>query len=679
MSRSKRSSRRLKAVKRPSPGTLRFTAPVRLTAAAAGKPRKLLIVGYTGGLMRISGFGEIVIDLSGLELPASIPVLADHDSTLAGVVGPGRPTSDGKQLLVSATLADTPAADQVLSLLESGVQLQASLGCEPIERESVASGKNVQVNGQTLTGPFTLISRAKLKEMTITPLGADSNTSVSLAAKSAKKGVRAMNAHAMLKASGSKFSDEEIDKMSESDAKAALKKFMKSDEDEDEDEDTDDSDLDEKPASAKALLEITRGMPSLQARAARDGWSVNRCRTEALHHLRASRPSGSFGSFGSGPDVSKDATIAALVMRAAGEATALKAYGQRTIEAIRGAGLERLSFADLFAVHLRASGIDPGPRRDIESMIRADGASSANLNNLLSDSLNKLLELQWPQAPGTWRSWCAIRPAKDFKPASSLRPVFNGSLTLLGQSGEITHGNLTDFLIQWQLYTFAKMFTIARQMIINDDLSGLQELPMSLALMADRAVSDLAYYNLLSNAGSYFSTVNGNNQTGVGSALSSASLTTAIKQLRLQVGPNNAPLNISPATLVCGPSNEQRAKEILFSSFQFRDQLSDRQPAGNSLEDAVKLVVEPRLELGATNPISTTQIAAGVPGQWFVFSSPAFLPAIMGFLNGAEVPTIQMADPTAWNFNQPGMSWRCIYDFGFTLGDFRAAQRSVGT
>ena len=664
--------------------TFRFTAPVRLTAAAAGKPRKLFIVGYTGGVMRVPGFGETAVDLAGLELPDTIPVLADHDASLSGVIGPGKPSTDGRQLIVEAVLADTPAADTVQNLLESGVQLQASLGAEPLERQPVGAGKTVTVNGQTLTGPFTLITKAKLKEMTCTPLGADDKTSVQLAARSAK-GVRAMKFKTMLraaKASGdedaAKFSDEQIDKMTETEAKAALKKCMKGADDDDDDEE--DTDLEEKPASAKALVSITAGMPELQARAAREEWSEKRCRVEALHHLRASRPSGSFGNFhGAGPDLSKDATTAALVMRASGEAVALKAYGPQMVEAIRSAGLDRMPFAELAAVHLRAAGIDPGPRRDIEGMIRANaGASSASLGNLLSNSLNKLLEMQWPQAPGTWRSWCAIRPAKDFKPASSLKPVFNGSLTILAQSGEITHGNLTDFLISWQLYSFAKMFTIARQMLINDDLSGLQELPMGLALMADRAVSDLAYYNLLNNTGTFFATGNSNNQSGAPSALSAASLTTAIKQMRLQVGPNNAPLNIPPMTLLVGPSNEQTAKALLHSSFQFRDQSADKQPAGNPLQESVTLVVEPRLELGATNPITAAAVA-GVTAQWFLFSSPTFLPAIMGFLNGAEVPQIQMADPLGFNFDVPGMSWRCIYDFGFTLGDFRAAQRSVGT
>jgi hypothetical protein len=664
----------------------RFAAPVRVEAGAADNPRRLFIVGYTGGPMRVEGMGRIVVDLSGLELPNSIPVLADHDATLKGVVGAGNPTTDGRQLLVSATLADTPAAATVLSIIESGVELQASLGAEPLEHEPVEEEETVQVNGQTLTGPFSLITRAKLKEMTVLPLGADDKTSVSLAAKAARS--NAMKFKAMLKAAKAagdakamKFGDDEIDKMTETEAKAALKKCMAQVADDDDDDD-EDSDIGEKPASARAVDAIFRGTsPELQARAARERWSVSRCKAEALHHLRASRAPDAINTArgtGAYSGDSETLVLAALVMRTAGDAAAVKAYGERTAQAVRDAGLQRMPFSELFACHLQAHGVDPGPRRDLEGMIRAAAVSNASMPNLLSNALNKLLEQQWVQAPGTWRSWCAIRAAQDFKPAKSLRPVFNGTLDVLPATGEIANGSLTDWMVEWKLTSFAKMFTIGRQMLINDDLSGLSELPMGLALMADRAVSDLVYYNLLANPGSFFGSGNGNNQSGGPSALSAASLTTAIKQLRLQKGPNNAPLNIPPATLMVSPDLEQTAKELLHSSFQFRDQTADRQPAGNPLAQAVNLVVEPRLTLGAKDPISGVT-AAGVAAQWFLFSAPEYLPGIVGFLNGQQTPIVQASDPLGFNFDVPGQSWRCIYDFGFSLGDYRACQRSVGS
>lgn len=460
--------------------TLRFETPVRLLAASAGKPRRLSIVGYTGGVMRIEGFGPLVVDLTGLELPRSIPVLADHDSTLAGVVGPGIPTTDGRQLFVSATLADTPAASTVISFLEAGVGLQASLGADPLERRPVEKGETVQVNGQSLTGPFSLITRAKLKEMTVLPLGADDKTSVLLAAKAARGS--AMKFKSMLRAAkaagdetATKYSDDEIDKMSEGDAKAALKKCMA-------DATADDAaDKTEPPASARALVSIMSGTsPAMQARAANEEWSERRCSAEALTFLRAGRAGADAGRFAGGGlhrGSTDDVIHCALLMKGGGDAVAVKAYGANTVQAVRDSGMHRMPFKDIFATHLQAHGVNVEANRDLEYMIRASGVSTASLPNLLSNTLNKVLELQWQQAPGSWRSWCAVRAANDFKPAKSLRPVFVGKLAPLGPGGSIDNGNLLDFVINWSISQFAKMFTLSRVTLINDDLNALSGLP----------------------------------------------------------------------------------------------------------------------------------------------------------------------------------------------------------
>lgn len=214
---------------------LRFTAPVRLAAAADGKPRRLTILGYTGGPMSVTNHGTIVIDLAGMELTETVPVLADHENRLAAVIGTGRPNTDGKELRVDATLAETAAAETVLRLLESGVELQASMGTDPLEKRPVQIGETVNVNGQDRTGPFTIVTRSRLKEMTITPLGADDQTSVSLAAKAAQRGsLMYKSMLATLKTSGNikaaKYSDDDVAKMSEDEAKAALSKCMADDE-----------------------------------------------------------------------------------------------------------------------------------------------------------------------------------------------------------------------------------------------------------------------------------------------------------------------------------------------------------------------------------------------------------------------------------------------------------------
>jgi len=54
---------------------------------------RLEIVAYTGGLMTVPGWGPVAVALDGLDIAGQVPLLADHDARVAGVVGttPGWP------------------------------------------------------------------------------------------------------------------------------------------------------------------------------------------------------------------------------------------------------------------------------------------------------------------------------------------------------------------------------------------------------------------------------------------------------------------------------------------------------------------------------------------------------------------------------------------------------------
>lgn len=649
--------------------TLRLLAPVCLAAAAAGKPRRMSIVAYSGDVMTIGGFGPLVIDLAGLELPTSFPLLADHANALAAMVGTGRATSDGKVLMVDGTATDTAAGLDVIKLLEGGHGLQASVGCEPGESEFVPPGSKITVNGRTIEADgngFKLIKSAVLREVSILPIGADGSTSVSLAARAA--GVSAMGSfEEYVKGLGldaAKLTPEAKDALEKAYAAAQA-------------DDAADKTETEKPAEAHALIGILAGTPTaLQVRAAKERWSERRCNAEALTFLRAGRASGTAGNYGGSGGGSGSATDfgpieAALLVRAGYEKLAEKHYGARTMEESR--PLHRENLPALMAHAMRLSGFDPGPNRDF---LRASGSSTASIATLLSNVANKILELTWIEAPATWRSFSTIKRAANFKTHTSLRPTFSGNLSEVGASGEVAHGSVGEWFIQWSVHQFAKQYNFDRKTIINDDLSGLSEAIPSFARAAARTLNDLVYYTVLSNAGSFFSNGNVNYQSGAGSALSAASLTTAIKQLRKQTNPEGGYLDLTPSVLVVPPVLEQTARELLHGKFVFRDQTADRQSTFNAFQGIAELQVEPRLENGVTNPLGK-DLAAGSATGWYLFAAPQNLPMLVGFLLGAEAPTVQTF-PMETNFEELALVVRAIHDFGTALGDYRAAQFSKG-
>jgi len=90
------------------------------------KQPKVSILAYTGGLMNVGGWGNVVIDLEGLELPAKVPLLADHDSSLSGVIGHGTCKVSNNQLFIEGKLVtSTDAAKTIVQVSSEGVDFQA--------------------------------------------------------------------------------------------------------------------------------------------------------------------------------------------------------------------------------------------------------------------------------------------------------------------------------------------------------------------------------------------------------------------------------------------------------------------------------------------------------------------------------------------------------------------------
>ena len=142
------------------------------------------ILAYNGGLMNVGGFGPVVIDLAGLEMGQSVPLLADHQANLSGIVGQGTPRRDENRLLVSGTIIEhTEPARTIRALSRDGFRFQASVGVRPAKMRFVREGESVNLNGQTITAPplgMRIVEAGKLREVSILAVGADQQTVVTI-------------------------------------------------------------------------------------------------------------------------------------------------------------------------------------------------------------------------------------------------------------------------------------------------------------------------------------------------------------------------------------------------------------------------------------------------------------------------------------------------------------------
>ncbi len=608
------------------PDSLLLTAPVEIQAAAQRTPSIDAVV-YTGKTMLVSGFGNVAIDLRGLDTPLSVPVVADHATDLANILGHATPDKSGGRLTARGEiLADNEATRQVLALARKGFKFQASVGVSPAEFRRVGQNETVTVNGNKLAGPFTLVTKGSLKEISVVALGADGATTVNIAA--AFQGIEKM----------------ETTTTTETTDPVALERQRTSE-----------------------IIDICAGKhPEIQAKAIKGDWTPDRVRAECLAEIRATRPTIDIGG-GKLTAIAKPRQLlaAAALMHLGHESLAEKSYGEHVAQQARD-----LRCTSVIAMCERALTLES---RDIPNdrneMIRA-ALSTLSLPTALGDSANKILLQAYTESPATWKAFANIKSANDFKDHTAIRPSAMDALEEVGKGGELKHTTITEGTYTYSIDTFGRMISLDRRDIINDDLGVFNENGAAFGRSAARSVSDLVYSTLMANAGSFFHTSNANLATGGGSVLDATSLATAIAAVIAQRDGDGNDLDIVPKTLVVPPELTQTARGLLESA-NIQLLATDEGPTGNTLKGALSLVTEPRLS-------NTTRFTTASTTAWFVFASPNDAPLIVAFLNGSQSPVIEFFGFDA-QVSTLAASWRVYFDYGAALGDYRAAYKSAGT
>ncbi len=631
-----------------------LTGSVNLTAKKTGPP-KVSIVGYTGGIMRVSGWGDVLVDLAGLSVPSQVPLLVDHDSSLQGVVGNAVPSVVRGQVLASGVLSETEASKQLIVLAKDGLVLQASLGLEVQETRYVKAGETVSNNGRTFTAEksFTLILKAALKEITVTALGADGDTSVSIAASRAGKAVQ-MNFDNWLAAQGWDANtltdtqkttlraayDQEVGGAAPATAAAELRA---------------------EASRLAAVRSVCRDHADIEARAIDEGWSRDQTELAVLRASRATPPrSTSFGTRRA--DVTGNVLECALMQHIGAHDVATRVFDANTLQAAH--DLHVRHFMDLAEHSLRAHHIEP--HGSGVEVLRAGWSTNA-ISGIVGNTANKVLMDQYQLFPSVAKLVAKKLSAANFKEHTGYRLTAGTSMMAeVGAAGEIEHGNLAESSHTFKLATYARMFAITRQDMINDDLGALNEIPRIIGLGAAAKLEDLFWTLVLANTGSFFAEGNSNYLT---TALGEAGLTAAVTLLRKLVDAEGKPISVVPKTLVVPPELETTADGLYVSkNIAITGDTDTSRTEGNPHAGKYKPAVVPYLSNTSYTGNSTT--------QWYLFSDAANTPAFgIAYLNGVENPTIETAEA---DFNTLGMQMRGYHDMGVCQIDSNGAVKSTG-
>lgn len=607
--------------------------------AAADQPKTFGGIAYSGGPLRVKGFDlPVYVDLSGMRIPRQeVPTLRQHKQELAVGHTTLLAVSDNKLRFGGVVSREGKHVDELLAGARNKFPYQPSIGTTVEAKEKLEAGHSAMVNGRSITGPCYIARRTTLREVSFVEVGGDVDASVAIAASFHGGGmdqavINERNRVARIEAAYNSLSPDVI--AGAGPALADLRaKAMR-----------DDIDL---ATFQSGLLDAAR-----------------------LGSIRASRPNISGGGYiGGGGMATGNVAEAALMARLGGAELAAKTYGEQAVDMAKRSGAS--SLIDIFKLAIQARGQDVPSDRN--QMILA-GFSNASIPNVLSNVSNKMLLDIYRNAAATWKSFCAVRPVNDLKPNHSIRPSFIGDLQPLGGTGDIAHGSLTDTAVSFTADTFAKMYRLSRKSILNDDLGALDQIGPSLANAGMRAIADSIYGTLMANAGSFFSSDNGNVLTSGSSALSLTSLGTAISQLRKQQDLEGNTLDITPTTLVVPPELEQTARQIVHSTWYYRDQSADQQATGQPL---------PPLDIQVEARLSNTSLVRGGAARfpnasataWYLFGPPGSVPMVVGMLT--EAPQVEFFGLQSEADNL-GVSWRVYWDWGSTLCDFRAAQRAAG-
>jgi phage head maturation protease len=703
---------------------------IQIQAAGDGAQRKLRVVGlaYSGGKIKLPGWRfPVVVDLAGMEIPESVPLLTNHENRTGSRVGVVRGRVDANALHVDGEILSTSGqANGVVEQAKAGGDWQLSIGADVVQAELVKGSRNV--NGQQQSGPFYHVRKSVLREVSVVAVGADAATRMKVAATFTLYGGDAMefekwlesheidaaklNAEqtALLKAAWEKGEEPPDDiagaavpspapvKPTGGKEKTA-KAVAKGQEAEHEAAQTTIaaravSTAEGAPAGATAKAEAEGAIkaerervaaiqdicggeyPKFERDAIRLGWSLEETSQKVLKAMREGRPQVQAHL---STTRERSRTCDADMLEAACVLTAKLASPEEHYdeELLERAGRRFRGGIGLQELILEAAWANGYPERSFRESREAlryafgdrlqAGFSTVDIGGILSNVANKFLLEGFFSVERTWRNICAVRNVSDFKTVTSYRLIGRDQYEQVAPGGELKHGTLGNETYTNKADTYGLTLNIDRRDIINDDLGAITLVPRKLGRGSGLKINDVFWTTFMNNA-AFFKAENGNYLSGADTVLGIDGLTKAEMTFMDQVDSDDKPIGVMPAVLLVPTALNALATQ-LNKSLELRDTTaSTKYPVSNPHQGKFRAEV--------SRYLSNAKYAGRSQKAWYLLADPNDLAVIeVAFLNGQESPTIETAEA---DFNVLGIRMRGYHDFGVSLQDPRGGLKSKG-
>ena len=681
-----------------------------LIEASNGAKPKVVGVAYSGGKMNLPGWRHpVVVDLAGMEIPESVPLLTNHENKTDSRIGLISAAVRNNALEITGEIvSDSRDAADIIAQGKAGADWQLSIGADVKECELVKGSR--EVNAQEVEGPFYHIKKSTLREVSVVAVGADAHTNMKVNAKFnlVNQEGEAMNNKSETKSVSAVSAPNDAahpEKKPEPEQKPGNPANKPGEPEKKPDN------AEQKPGQAAAeatppAIQASAGdvaatareaaqnavkaererisaiqaicdgeFPEIEREAIAGGWTPEVVTKKVLETIRAERPAANVNiSVKTAPEGGelRKTIEAAMCLRVGVSADQLeKSYGAKTVEA--GMAEMDMPLKQLLIECMKLDGI-PYSRGFDNETIRA-AFSSVSLPGILSNVANKKLLQSYEAQPIIAMKLCSTGDLNDFKENDRFRLTDVGDLLPIAADGEIKDGGLIEESAKNQLDTYGKKFCLTRKMIINDDLGAFMKVPTAMGNRAARLIDQLFFSRLLSNPAqadgkALFSTNHKNLLSGAGSALSSDSLKKAIQLFLDQVDADGQPISVEPKYLLVPTALKHLAIELTQGATLIMS------GTDNAVRPALNVLSDENLQVISSPYLGNSAYEGSSQTGWYLFGDPKTVDTWeIGFLKGKRTPTVERGET---DFNTLGLWFRVYFDLGVREQDHRGMVKANG-
>ncbi|UZP67724.1 phage protease [Desulfovibrio mangrovi] len=646
--------------------TLSCVKPVQLSEGAGeGKPRRFSILANTGGVNDL-GYYRFVLNMSGCKHHAKFPALYEHDrKQIAGYHDSVKTGKEG--LILSGQFVDTAIAREIIKIADEGYPWQSSVGVWQLQTRFLKTGEKATVNGQTFEGPLEIWDEWKLNENSFCSIGVDDETAaIVMSRENHNPEVTVMYSRELKLALGlaADATDAEVRaklaamQLAEDATEAQVFAHLLAQKPNAE-PDKGGKDLSQpggtvpaQPAPADLSAEVARQLAIEKERssgimglAVRLGlskeWaqdlidkstSLADARTLAIEEATKGN-----SPFGAGR-LSEGATDSDKFRKLASAGIGLR-FGMGDASKADNDTMQysRMGLLALASLCLQRGGMNTmllGKEEIARKVLSRSfnlAASTSDFKSIMMDVAHKRMLESYGIVEETWRTFCDVVTATDFKDMHGVSLDGAPELLAVPESGEYKSAVLSDGKESYRIAKYGRVIPLTWEAIVNDDMRAFMKIPGMFGSAAARLVLDIVYGLLKSNpvlgdGKALFHVDRGNIATGADiGRVTMGTLKAMRKAMGTRADRSGNMVKVTPSTLIISMDQATDVDVLLTSAANPEGANSG---VNNPFRNAFMPVADPHVDEIHDN-------------AWFAFAKPGQFDGIeVAFLDGKQQPEL---------------------------------------